>query len=150
MQLIRRGSSLIALLLMLAVSPAEAGICSLVVLTPGTLALSGDGNQIGSEEAGGISATMSVGSIGASTMTVSAPTVIQSPPGHNAGSDLVEVAYQGSGVLSSTSQPYTAAQTQVSIPNLIGVEVFTIDNRVTNTTGFEAGTYQTRTVITCS
>ena len=150
MQLTRRAAPLTVLLLVLAASPAQAGICALVVLTPGTLALSADGNRIGSEEAGAISATMTVGSIGASTMTVSAPTIIQSPPGHNTGGDLVEVAYRGAGVLASANQPYTSAQTTVPVPNMVGVVVVTFDNRVTNTSGFAPGTYQTRTVVTCS
>lgn len=151
MQLIRRAAPVAALLLVLAASPAQAGICALVVLTNGTLRLSGDGLRLGSEEPGAVSATMTVGSIGASTMTVSPPTLTQSPPGHT-GSNLVEVSYRGSGLLNAINQGYTSAQTQAPIQNLgIGaVEVITINNRVTNTSGFTSGSYETRTVITCS
>ena len=150
MQLTRRAAPLSVLLFVLAANPAQAGICSLVVLTNGTLALSADGNRIGSQETGGLPATITVGSIGASTLTIAAPTVIQSPAGHNTGADLVEVAYQGVGLLASVSHAYTSAQTQAAIPNLIGVVAVTFNNRVTNSSGFGPGTYQTRTVVTCS
>ena len=151
MQLTRRAAPLSVLLFVLAANPAQA-LCALVVLTPGTLQMSADGLRLGSEEAGAVSATMTVGSIGPSTITVAAPTITQTPPGHNIGGDLVEVAYQGTGLLSSLSQGYTSAQTQGSIPNLgiCAVEVVTIDNRITNTSCFTAVTYQTRTVVTCS
>lgn len=151
MQLMRRIAPIAAMVLaVLTTSPAEAGICTLLVLTSGTLALSPDGTRLGSEEPGGLSATMTVGSIGASTLTVAAPTVIQSPAGHNGGSDLVEVAYQGTGLLGSANQSYTSAQTAVAVPNIVSAVPVTIDNRVTNAAGFTAGTYQTRTVVTCS
>lgn len=151
MQLTRRAALLSVMLLVLAASPAHA-LCALVVLTPGTLEMSADGLRLGSEEPGAVSATITVGSVGPSTITVGAPTVTQTPPGHNIGGDLAEVAYQGTGLLSSLSQGYTSAQTQGSVPNLgIGaVEIVTIDNRITNASGFTAGTYQTRTVVTCS
>jgi hypothetical protein len=136
-------------LLALTTGRADAGICTLLVLTPGTLALSADGTRIGSEEPGGLPATMTVASIGASTLTVSAPTVIQAPAGHSGGADLPEVAYRGTGLLGGVNQPYTSVQTVVAVPNTAAVAV-TIDNRVTNGSGFSAGTYQTRTVITCS
>jgi hypothetical protein len=149
MQLTRRAAPLSVLLFVLAASPAHA-LCSLVVLTPGTLGLSADGDRIGSQETGGLPATITVGSVGASTLTVAAPAVIQYPAGHNTASDLAEVAYQGVGLLASVSQGYTSVQTQSAIPNLIGVVAVTFHNRVTNTQGFEPGTYQTRTVVTCS
>jgi hypothetical protein len=149
MQLTRRAAPLSVLLFLLAANPAQA-LCSLVVLTPGTLGLSADGDRIGSQETGGLPATITVGSVGASTLTVAAPTVIQSPAGHNTGADLVEVAYQGAGLLAAVSQGYTSVQTQNAIPNLIGVVAVTFHNRVTNSSGFEPGTYQTRTVVTCS
>ena len=151
MQLTRRAAPLSVLLLVLAASPAHA-LCALVVLTPGTLRLSADGVRFGSEEPGGTSATMTVGSIGPSTLTVAPPTVTQTPPGHNTGGDLAQVAYRGSGLLNAINQGYTSGQTQAAIQNLgIGaVEVMTINNRILNASGFTAGTYQTRTVVTCS
>jgi hypothetical protein len=151
MQLTRRAAPLSVLLLVLATNPAHA-LCALVVLTPGTLLLSADGIRLSSDETGALPATMTVASIGPSTITVGAPSVIQSPPGHNTGSDFVEVAYEGTGLLSQINHGYTSTQTQATVPNLGigGLEVLTIDNRITNTSGFDAGTYQTRTVITCS
>jgi hypothetical protein len=150
MQLSRIAPLLALLSPVLAASPARAGICTLIVATPGVLAMSSSGTQLGSEELGGVSAIMTVGSIGASTLTVDAPTVTQSPAGYNQGGQVVEVSYRGDGVLSSAVQAYTASQTQVAVPNLINAVTFTIDNRVTNSAGFPAGTYQTRTVVTCS
>jgi hypothetical protein len=139
------------LLLVLATNPAQA-LCALVVLTPGTLRLSADGVRLGSEEPGAVSATITVGSIGSSTLTVAPPTITQTPPGHSTSGDLAEVSYQGSGLLSSINQGYTSAQTQVTVQNLgIGaVEVMTFNNRITNMSGFASGTYQTRTVVTCT
>jgi hypothetical protein len=147
---LRRSAILMLLPLALAAGPAQAGICTLLVLTPGTLALSPDGTRLGSTETGGIAATMTVTSIGSSTLTVGAPAVIQAPAGHATGSDLVEVAYVGAGLLAGANQSYTAAQTAVAVPNIVSAVVLTINNRITNMTGFKAGTYQTRTVVTCS
>jgi hypothetical protein len=150
MQLIRQAAPLTVLLLVLAANPAQAGICTLLVLTPGTLAMSADGNRLGSEELGGLPATMTVGSVGASTLTFGAPTVTQSPAGHNPGGDLAEVSYSSVGVLAAVNHGYTSTQTQFPIPNIIGVVAVTLHNRVTNASGFGPGTYQTRTVVTCS
>lgn len=147
----RHATPLTLLLLVgLAAGPAEAGICTLVVLTPGTLAHSATGTRLGSEEAGGLPATMTVGSIGASTLTIGAPAIVQAPSGHPLGGDLVEIAYFGTGLLASANQPYTDGQTSVPVPNLTGVVAVTFNNRITNAGGFSSGTYQTRTVVTCS
>ena len=140
----------IAALLLGAASPASAGICTLVVVNSGALGLSSDGAHLGSDENRGLAATVSVMSIGPSTLTVSAPSLTQYPGGYNPSDLALEVAYRGTGALASVSQPYTMTQTSVPVPNLLQEILLTLDNRITTPTGFAAGTYQTRTVVTCS
>lgn len=150
MQLRVLASSLLAApLVLIAAGPAHA-LCSLVVLTSGTLALSSDGQRLGSTEAGGLPATFTVASVGASTLTISSPSLVQAPAAHSQAGDTFEVAYQGAGVLASASQSYTTGTTSVAVPNLIGTVVVTVNNRITNNGGFAPGSYRTRTVVTCS
>lgn len=134
----------------LGVSPALAGNCTLMLQSVGTLALSAEGARLGSEEAGGTSAVLSISSDGSSTLTVDAPTLSQYPAGFNPAGLTVEVAYRGSDVLSSAVQAYTASQTTVDVPNLISPVDLTINNRIVTTTGLAAGSYKTHTVVTCS
>lgn len=129
--------------------PAAAGICILTLDTGGALALSSDGARLGSEEPSGRSAIIGVASIGSSTLTIAAPTLIQYPAGYNPVGLALEVSYRST-ALGSVSQPYTTAQTSISVPNLANAVLLTVDNRVTTPTGFAAGTYQTRTIVTCS
>ena len=151
MQLSRVAPLLALLLPALAVSsPARAGICTLIVTTPGVLALSANGTQMSSDQLGGTASLMTVASVGTSTLTVGAPTVTQSPGGYNQSGQVVEVSYQGAGLLSGANQSYTTGQTTVPVPNIVSAVVLTINNRVTNSAGFPNGTYQTRTVVTCS
>jgi hypothetical protein len=150
MQLRARIAALAALAAIAVTTPSAAGICVLTLDTAGTLKLSGDGYRLGSQEAGGISGIVLIGSIGASTVTVSAPTLTQWPAGYNPAGLALEVAYRGTGVISSVNQGYTTGQTNFNVPNLINTVALTLDNRAVTATGFAAGTYQTRTVVTCS
>lgn len=150
MQLSRAILLLPLLGLLLCASPAAAGICTLTLGTGGALALSGDGTHLGSDQPGGIPAVITVASIGESTLTVSSPALIQYPAGFNPSALAFEVAYRGSGVLAGIDQPFTTSQTSIAIPNLISAVLLTIDNRITTASGLSAGTYQTRTVVTCS
>jgi hypothetical protein len=131
-------------------TPSTAGICVLTLDTTGVLKLSGDGYRLGSQEAGGVSGVVIIGSIGASTVTVGAPTLTQWPAGYSPAGLSLEVAYRGDGVINGVNQGYTTSQTNFGVPNLINTVALTIDNRAVTTTGFETGTYQTRTVVTCS
>jgi hypothetical protein len=138
------------LLLVAGASPASADVCTLIVANGGTLGVSGDGARLGSQESGGISAVISVMSVGPSTLTISAPSLTQYPVGYDPIGASLEVAYRGAGVLAVVDQPYTTAPTSVPVPNLFQEVLLTLDNRIRTASGFTAGIYQTRTVITCS
>jgi hypothetical protein len=131
-------------------TPSAAGICVLTLDTTGVLKLSGDGYRLGSQEAGGISGIVIIASIGSSTVTVGAPTLTQWPAGYNPAGLSLEVSYRGDGVISGVNQAYTTGQTNFNVPNLINAVALTIDNRAVTATGFKSGTYQTKTVVTCS
>lgn len=131
-------------------TPSAAGICVLTLDTSGALGLSGDGYRLGSQETGGASGIVLIGSIGSSTVTVSAPTLTQWPAGYNPAGLSLEVSYHGSGVISSVTQGYTTSQSNFNVPNLINTVALTLENRAVTATGFASGTYKTRTVVTCS
>lgn len=131
-------------------NPSAAGICTLLISTPGLLGLSPDGYRLGSEESGGLPAILTVTSIGSSTVTVDAPSLTGYPAGYNPSGLSLEVAYQGSGLIGGVSQGYTTSQTNFVVPNLISAVALTVNNRAVTSTGFAAGSYQTRTVVTCS
>ncbi len=126
------------------------GVCSLALSTPGTLAVSTDGQTLGSQEGLGLFAAVTVLSIGNATVTVAAPTRTQSPAGYVATGETVEVAYTGLSGLSGISHPtYTNQQTTFAA-NSLPLTVLQLNNRIRNVNGFPTGTYQTRTVVTCS
>jgi hypothetical protein len=116
---------------------------------PGTLALSVNGQRLGSEETGGTAATLTVLSIGSNTVTVGAPTRTASPAGYNATGETIEVAYTGQGALSAVSEPYGTASTDFDVTTAPLTNVI-FNARINNANGFEAGTYGVRTVVTCS
>ena len=131
---------------------APAAACSLALGVGGTLALSADGARLGSDEAGGRAATFIVANLlgSAATLTVSPPVIASSPPGFNVGTARLFVAYSGVGLLASARQSYTSAQTAFGVPRGLAAVTMTVNNRVANVSGFASGTYQTRTVVTCS
>jgi hypothetical protein len=128
----------------------QAQVCTLTLATSGTLGLNTDGTVLGSEELGGVFGSVTIASVGANTVQIAAPTRISAPPaGYSSGSELVEVAYLGLGGLAVVNQPYTSATTNFGI-GTIGASILQIHNRIYNPQGFAPGTYQTRTVVTCS
>ena len=145
--------------LLLATGPAAAvdvnfsgtltGSCSLGLTVPGTLALSVNGERLGSEETGGTPATLTVLSIGSNTVTVGAPTRTASPGGYNATGESIEVAYTGQGALSAITEPYGSASTDFDVTSLPLTNLI-FNARINNANGFDAGTYGVRTVVTCS
>jgi len=134
---------------LLVATPAEAGLCTLSLPTPGGLALSADGLRLGSEETGvATPGTLTVLSVGSSTLTVDPPVWTQVPAEYQPGAESREVRYTAP--LSGGSQAYTAMSSSITVPNLLNAVILTINNRVTNPQGFAAGDYRTRTVVTCS
>jgi hypothetical protein len=124
--------------------------CTIVASTNGTLGLNlTTGTTLGSEEAGGTPGSVTVLSIGGSTLTIDAPTRTSTAPGgYSVGTEIVEV-YTGASGLSGITQAYTSSQTTQPL-GTIAASVLTVNNRILNSSGFPAATYTTRTVITCA
>ena len=120
--------------------------CILTVSTGGTLGVSADsGRQIGSEEIGGIPATLAIVATGGTpTLTVSAPTMSQRPAGY-AGSPTVSVRYTSTG---GANQAYTSGSSTYTSASALG-DTMTINMRAQDNNGFAAGTYQLTTNVTC-
>ncbi len=126
--------------------------CTLTLGTPGTLGISTSGQYLGSTQPGGVAATMTVATVGPSTMTVQPPTYTQVPSGYSGAGDTMEIGYTGSGLISGVTQAFTTGVTQFGVPNLLGIGtvIVTFNSRATTATGFRNGTYQMRTIVTCS
>jgi hypothetical protein len=123
--------------------------CSLALSSGGTLAMSQDGTTMGSEEGAGQPAHLTILSTGSHTVNVGAPTVVSSPAGYQAGSQQVEVAYQGQSLLSAVSQAYTTSATSFPVAT-VALSTLTMNNRIVNPQGFASGSYATQTVVTCN
>lgn len=118
--------------------------CVLSLDSDGDLALDGTGTVLGSEEVGGRAAQLGIVAVGASpTIIVGAPTLTQTPIGWTA-TPRVELAYTSK---DGASQAYTDQQTSYTITGL--TDNFVLDGRVTSASGFAAGSYNLRTVVTC-
>ena len=117
--------------------------CLLTVTTPGTMALSLDRQSLGSEEVGGIPATMTVAATGTSPTLTFAEASLDAPAGYTATAN--ELRY------SSLSSPTpTAYQSTPDPSSATLIDTFTINGRTTSTTGYPAGSYTLQTVVTCS
>jgi hypothetical protein len=117
--------------------------CVLSLTTPGQLATSSDPTIFGSEQPGGLAATMTVVAIGASpTVEFTAPTV--DAPGGFSPTAQAQIRYTS---LGGSNQAYTASASSSSTVRLL--DTFTIDARVVSTEGFQSGTYTVRTMATC-
>lgn len=125
--------------------------CTIVASTNGTLGLNlTTGTTLGSEEVGGTPGTVTVLSIGGSTLTIGAPTRTSSAPsGYVTADEIVEVSYTGASGLTGITQAYTTSQTTQSL-GTIAASILTVNNRIRNASGFPAASYTTRTVITCA
>lgn len=116
--------------------------CVLSLTTPGSLAPSVDGKQLGSAETGGLAATLSVLGTGITpTLTFGAPSL--NAPSGSAGAT-PEISYTS---LGGANQAYTSAQSTTS-SSLI--DTFTVHARVSKDTGFDAGNHTITTVVTCA
>lgn len=122
------------------------GICTLAVPTPGTLGLAADGS-LGSSA--GVPATLTILSVGSNTVTIAPPAWVSTPVGYSAVGESLSVAYLGVGGLSVVNQAYTTSTTNFGVSTL-PLTALTVNARATNTSGFVAGTYQMKVVVTCS
>lgn len=156
----RSGSVVLAIALGSVAGPAGAATdvvfsgtvsntCTLAVPTPGLLGLSSDGTILGSEEAGGLAATVTVVSLGSNTITVGAPSLATYPGAYTPGGETLSLKYQGLSGLSGISQAYTSAQTSFGV-GLLPITDLIVDLKVVNSAGFAQGAYTAKTVLTCS
>ncbi len=148
----RLGASIVALAAMLAPLPGLA--CSISLPASGTLRNSMSNTVLGSQVNGNTPATvtMVLPLLSGVSVTVNAPTVIQSPAGYNPALETREVAYTAAviGLIQLANQGYTSSTTNFSTGLLGAVTLtMTVHNRVNNPNGFAPGTYTTRTIVTC-
>ena len=87
--------------------------------------------------------------VGSYTVSVAAPTRTNSPGAYNSAGESIEVSYTGLSGLNLVNQAYTSSLTTFGIDTL-PLSTLVMNNRINNPVGFVAGTYQTRTVVTCS
>ncbi len=119
--------------------------CTLALGTTGNLAMSTTGLQIGSENAGGVAATMTLIAVGGlPDIHFAAPTLTASPSGWS-GSHTDSIRYTS---LRGANQSYTSSATTVTAGGL--TDTFTVHGKVDASAGFAAGNYTLTTVVTCS
>jgi hypothetical protein len=137
-------------LAILLVPAAPAAGCSLVLGLGGTLALSPDATRLASDEAGGLAKTVTIANLTLedATISVGAPTLYEHPAGFDAPGASVAISY--SSLLSGGLHAYTSGASSFSIGALTVATILTVHSRITSPAGFAAGTYRTRTVLTCS
>jgi hypothetical protein len=119
--------------------------CTIAIATPGVMMLSGDGTILGSDQALGVPATVTVLSIGSNNIALSVPTLETYPAGYTPGGETVEMNYTG-----LASHPvFTTLGLNFDIGLLSLSELF-VNLKVTDAGGFAQGTYTAKTVLTCS
>ncbi|RYE09319.1 MAG: hypothetical protein EOP22_09465 [Hyphomicrobiales bacterium] len=146
---LKASAALVALVLL---APLPAGACSLNLSTGGTLGLSADGRRLSSNE-GGLPATFTIADLSllGSTISISAPQLVEHGAGFNAGSAVLESSYTASWLLGSSSSVYSSSTKSFDAPGVLNLVVtMTLNNRIVSDAGFPSGTYTTRTIVTCS
>lgn len=115
-------------------------------LTPhaGTLALSTSGLILGSELTGGSAATLDVAAVGTvPSVSFGAPSLTSSPVSY-AGTPTVQIKYTSAN--GAANQAYTSSATSGASARS---DTFTVNGKVTDSSGFEGGDYTMTTVATC-
>ncbi|HVY52639.1 MAG TPA: hypothetical protein VHA07_13905 [Devosia sp.] len=126
-----------------------SGVCTLAVPTPGLLGLNASG-ELTSEPPAGLSAIVTVLSIGSNQLTIDPPVwAAATPVGYDATGEDLLVSYLGVGGLSIANQAFTDTQTSVNI-NSLPLTALTVNAKVTNPNGFAAGNYALKVVVTCA
>lgn len=150
------GASVACLAIVAAASPAIAQTavtfdgevdqsCVLTLSTPGVLTANANGTEIGSEQALGTAAVLSVvATAGAPTLSFSAPTMSLKPAAY-LGTPTVSVKYTSTG---GANQAFTTAASSYTSTNALG-DTVTLNTKATDTTGFAAGAYRIQTTATC-
>lgn len=119
--------------------------CVLTLNSSGTMTTSTSGTILSSEQSGGSAASLGVVAVGRlPTVSFAAPALTTSPAGWT-GSPTTEVRYTSGG---GANQSYTTDSSSYSPTGL--TDSITVHGRVTSSSGFAAGNYTLRTVVTCS
>lgn len=120
--------------------------CILAISTPGVLGVStNSGTEIGSEQASGVAAMLSVTATGgAPTISFTAPSMSVEPAAY-AGTPTISLKYTSPG---GANQAYTSSASQYTSSNVLG-DTITLNAKATDSSGFPAGSYQIRTTATC-
>ncbi len=122
-----------------------ADTCTVVLATPGILGTSANGTVLSTKEGLGVPATVTILSIGANTVSLSAPTLLTHPGDYTPGGETLEIAYTG-----LASHPLFSATGLNFVLGLLPLSSLFVDLKITNASGFEQGTYTAKTVLTCS
>lgn len=120
-----------------------ANLCVLTVTTPGVLATASNGLALGSDEAGGVNAAVSVVATGTQpTLSFSAPD-LSGPAASTAGASK-QMSFTSVG---GANQGLFSTATNYVLSRL--TDTLTVKGRVANPEGFVTGTYLLSSTVTC-
>ena len=121
--------------------------CTILVLTPGTLAVNTDGDLLSSENLGGLPGTATVTSTGLGyDLSITAPTGFDTAPTDGGTNTTYDASFSSIGV---TIDPLVEVGDILSLG--LGLSTLTVNASAQKSTGiFPAGTYQMTTTLTCS
>ena len=119
--------------------------CTLTLNNSGTMTASSGGTMLSSENSGGSAASLGVVAIGTlPSVNFAAPSLTASPSGWT-GNPTVEIKYSSNNGATAAFSSSSSSFNETSL-----LDSFLIHGRITNVTGFAAGTYTVTTVATCS
>jgi hypothetical protein len=120
--------------------------CILTVSASGVLGVNVDsGTELGSEQPGGLPATMTVVATGGTpTVSFAPPTMVLRPSAYT-GAPTVSVKYSSTG---GASQNYTSASSNYTSRNPL-LDTITFNMKASDSGGFAAGSYRLQTTATC-
>lgn len=122
---------------------AVVNLCVLTLTTPGVLASSTDGKRLGSDETGGVAATVNIVATGTNpTINFTAPSL--SAPNGAAGGMTKAIAYTSPG---GANQAFTSGASSYAMNRLL--DVITVHGHVDSASGFASGTYSLSSTATC-
>ena len=119
--------------------------CTLVLSTPGVLGTNTAGTEIGSEQTGGVAATLGVVALGgAPTVQFTAPTMSIKPVAYT-GTPTVSLKYSSTG---GANQTYTSSASEYTSTNPL-TDTVTLHAKAVDSGGLVAGSYRLQTTATC-
>ena len=119
--------------------------CTIAVATPGIMMLSSDGTILGSDQALGVPATVTVISIGSNHIALSPPVLETYPAGYVPGGETLEINTTGL----ASNPVFTSLGIDFDV-GLLSLSSLFVNMKVTDPAGFMQGTYTAKTVLTCS